>query len=188
MKKVYFLLVILMAAFTGWTQKTWDGPATGGSWTTATNWSGDVVPAATEIVHFAFGSTLAISNVPAMSLVGLIVTGNTTVTLSKPAGGGNNTLTITNPAVGNDFVIAAGSLLTLGTEINITLSAGAGGSIAGQMNINSGNTYTTSGVSTVTGTGVIQNSGILTSAAATNLVFQDGSTYIHARNGGPGGG
>ena len=184
MKKVYFLLVILMTAVTAWTQKTWDGPATGGSWTTATNWSGDAVPVATDIVQFDVGSTMAISNVPGLSLAGLIVTDGTNITLSKPDAGGNNTLTITNALAANDFAIAEGSVLTLGNEINITLSAGAGGSIAGQLNINDGNTYTTNGISTVIATGIIQNSGIVTSAAAANLIFQNAGTYIHARNGG----
>ena len=184
MKKVYFFLAIIMASSTARTQKTWDGPATGGSWATATNWSGDVVPIATDIVQFDVGATLAISNVPVISLAGLIITNGTNITLSKPAAGGNNTLTITNPNAANDFTIAEGSVLTLGNEINITLSAAAGGSIAGQMNINSGNTYTSNGISTITGTGIIQNVGTVTSAAAANLIFQDGGTYIHARNGG----
>jgi len=184
MKKVYFLLVILMAAITAWTQKTWDGPATGGSWTTATNWSGDAVPVVTDIVQFDVGSTMAILDVPVLSLAGLIVTNNTNITLSKPDAGENNTLTITNAAAANDFAITAGSVLTLGNEINITLSAGAGGSIAGQMNINSVNIYTSDGISTVTETGVIQNVGTITSAAAANLIFQAGGTYIHARDGG----
>ena len=142
MKKVYFFLAIIMASSTARTQKTWDGPATGGSWATATNWSGDVVPIATDIVQFDVGATLAISNVPVISLAGLIITNGTNITLSKPAAGGNNTLTITNPNAANDLTIAEGSVLTLGNEINITLSAAAGGSIAGQMNINSGNTNT----------------------------------------------
>ena len=184
MKKVYFLSVILMAAITAWTQKTWEGPVEGGSWTDPTNWSGDVVPAPTDIVQFDVGSTLTISEVPALSLAGLIVTNGTNITLSKPAAGGANTLTITNGTGANDFVINTGSLLTLGNEVNITLSAGAAGSIAGQINVNTGNTYESNGISTVTGTGVIQNVGIVTSAAAANLIFQNGGTYIHARNGG----
>jgi hypothetical protein len=37
--------------------KTWDGGGSGNNWSTAANWSGDVVPASTDDVVFAAGST-----------------------------------------------------------------------------------------------------------------------------------
>ena len=184
MKKFYVLLLAILSTAITWSQKIWDGPAVGGSWADALNWSGNAVPVATDVVQFGAGISGTISNVPNMSIAGLIVTAGANIILSKPDPGGNNTLTITNGAAATDFQVAAGSVLTLGNEINIATSAGSGGSIVGQLNVNANNTFTTNGATTVTSTGIINTVGTVTSAAITNLIFQSGGTYIHARNGG----
>ena len=125
MKKFYSLFLVLLMMITAQSQKrSWNGG--NGSWKDITNWTPAGTPLASDILEFnAVSGT--ISNVPTMSLAGLIVTNGANITLTKPAAGGNNTLTITNGAAANDFVVSAGSVLIQGNEINITLSAGAGG-------------------------------------------------------------
>jgi hypothetical protein len=178
MKKFYVLLLAILSTAITWSQRIWDGPATGGSWTTALNWSGNVVPAATDVVQFGGGVSGEISNVPTMSIAGLIVTDGANIILSKPVAGGSNTLTITNGAAATDFQIATNSVMALGNEINISTSAGAGGSIIGQLNVTANNTFTTNGATTVGATGIINNVGTVSSAAIANLIFQSGGTYI----------
>lgn len=183
MKKFYVLVLAILSAEATWSQKIWDGPNSGGNWTTAANWSDNTLPVAGDVVQFGVGVSGTINSVPNMSIAGLIISGGANVTLAKPAAGGSNTLTITNGAAATDFQVATGSTLTLGNEINITTSAGAGGSIVGQFNTGA-NTFTTNGATTVMSGGIINNAGTVTSAAITNLIFETGATYIHARNGG----
>lgn len=182
MKKNYlFLLLVLSAGSASWSQKIWDGPATGGSWATAANWNNNTLPVATDIVTFSSGVTGTITNVPNQNIAGLVVSGNSNITLSAPA---DRTLTVTDGSGANDISIANGSQLTLGTNVNLTLAAGAG-AIAGRLNVNADRTYTTTGITTVNAaTGILNNTGTIASAANNLLVFENGATYIHARDGG----
>ena len=170
-------------------QRTWDGPATGGSWATATNWSGNVVPAANEIVIFPTGINGTIANVNAgnnITLGGLVIQGNSNITLTNSA---NKTITIANGSGAIDFSIAATATLTISTNVDITLASGTAtnnttSSIAGVFVIAANRTFDTNNgnvLSTVTGT--IQNAGSVTGNVA-RLLFSNGSTYIHDRAGG----
>ena len=195
MKKLYFLLLTAVV-FTSaaWAQnKTWEGPATGGSWTSPANWSGNTVPAAADVVEFGVGISGTITNVPNMNLAGLVISNGANITLSKPTAGGTNTLSITNNGAANEFVISEGSTLTLGNEIDIRIINGNGGnqvraSIAGEFNVgdNDYNTNAANSITTVESTGLLRvgGSGSVTSTNANRLVFTADATYMHGRNGG----
>lgn len=191
MKKFYSLLIAIVVTATAWSQTTnWTG-AISTSWTTSGNWDNGVPVANTGIAVFSIGSSPSITNVPNITLGGLIVTGNTALTLSKPTAGGVNTLTIANTAAAIDFSITSGSSIALGNELNITLGAGSAGnpttaSIAGTFDLND-RTYNTSGsnvLTNVSGTIEVNAGGAVTSTAANELVMAATGTYIHAQNGG----
>jgi hypothetical protein len=192
MKKVYFLLLTVLLVATGWSQKTWIGPATGGDWGLGTNWSGGTIPTAADDVVFDGGISGAITNVADVTIRTLTITGNSTITLSYTGGAPNRTLTISN-ANGNgpiDFNVTEGSQLIIGggtSFVGIFLANNAKASIGGTLTINNGKTYNTNSNNnntTVTGTGVIDNRGNLLSSTAARMTFESGTTYIHARNGG----
>ena len=192
MKKFYVLLLGILSTAVTWSQKIWDGPATGGSWTSAVNWSGDAIPVATDVVQFGAGISGTISNVPTVSIAGLLVSGGANITFTQP-GAGTNTITITNGAAAVDFSIAASSTLILGTGVDISLANGTAldkttASFAGLLTLND-RTYNTNGsnlVTNVLGTGIVQvnGTGAIVSNNNLKLTFASGGTYIHARDGG----
>ena len=56
MKKLYILLITVLASGAAWTQnKVWNGPVNGGSWTTPANWSGNSIPNSGDVVEFGVG-------------------------------------------------------------------------------------------------------------------------------------
>jgi hypothetical protein len=182
MKKLYFLLTMILVVTMAWSQttRTWV-PSSGGSWNTGTNWNPVGIPAANDLVVFNTGFSGIVNNVPASITLGrLTVTNNTNLTLQATA---VRTLTMA-AGTGTDLVIDAGSALTMGTNINITLANNATATIDGTLTVNTGRTYDgnqTGNVTTVNGT--IQNSGSI-HGTITALLFQSGSTYIHTQNGG----
>ncbi len=184
MRKNYLLLLILivLSSATVWSQKIWDGPATGGSWALAANWNNNTIPVAGQTVTFDNGVSGAITNVPALSISGLVVSGNSNIILQAPAA---VTLNISNGTVSPDLTIDAGSEVTLGTNVNMTLANGATATVTGRLNVNANRTYTTTGITTIIArTGILNNAGTVTSTASDRLVFQDSAFYIHARDGG----
>lgn len=194
MKKLYILLLTVFVSGAVLAQnKTWVGPATGGSWMTPTNWSGNTIPGASDVVEFGVGIAGDITNVPAVTIAGLIVADGANITLSKPSAGGANLVTIANTNAGFEFVITEGSRLALGNEINLRLANGTAGnltraSIAGEFNVGA-QTYNTDGSNVVTSvqtTGVIgvSGSGGVISNSASKLQFLGDATYTHNRNGG----
>ena len=194
MKKLYILLITVLASGAAWTQnKVWNGPVNGGSWTTAANWSGNSIPNSGDVVEFGVGVSGTIINVPHMSISGLVVSGGANITLVKPAAAATNTLTIANTTAANEFVITEGSSLILGNGVNITLASGTGAnpnrsSIAGELNV-AGRTFNTNNsnvTTTVQSTGVLNvgDDGAVTSTNAARLIFAGNATYIHGRNGG----
>ena len=122
--KLRTLSLAIIIAYTTSAQKIWDGPLTGGSWATATNWNNNTLPVANDIVIFPTGISGTISNVNSgnnITLGGLIVQGNSTITLTNSS---SRTITIANGAGAVDFSINAGATLTMGTNVDITLAAG----------------------------------------------------------------
>jgi hypothetical protein len=189
MKRLSILLITFFIVTRISAQRIWDGPVTGGSWATATNWSGDVVPAPNEIVIFPTGISGTISNVNGgnnITLGGLIVQGSSNITLTNSA---NRTITIANGAGAVDFHIEVGAALTISANVDLTLAAGTAtnnttATIAGTFSISASRTFDTNNgnvLSTVAGT--IENYGTVAGNIA-RLLFLNGSVYNHARAGG----
>ena len=189
MKKPTLLLLLLLHLSKAYLQKIWNGPLTGGSWAAAANWSGNTVPATNDIVIFPPGISGTFSNVNGgsnITLGGLVIQGNSNITFTNSA---NRIITVSNGAGVNDFLIAAGSALTIGPNVDITLAAGSAtnntvGNISGTLLINTGRTFDANNgnvITTVNGT--IENSGTV-AGNTDRLSFANGSNYIHARAGG----
>ena len=190
MKKIYFLLMaILVTAMIARSQKTWVGPAIGGSWAVGANWSGGTVPGPADSVVLNGGISGSIINVASVTIRSLTVTGNSNVTLDYSGGGAARTLNISNDN-GNtalDLSITLGSQLTLaGTNFaGITLTTNANGIIAGILTVNTGRTFTTGAGNSITNvTGTIDNKGSVNSSDNNSLSFASGGSYIHSQNGG----
>jgi hypothetical protein len=189
MKRLRILLIAMLLVYTASSQKIWDGPATGGSWATATNWNGNTLPAPNDIVIFPAGISGTISNINSgnnITLGGLIVQGNSNITLTNSS---NKTITIANGTGAIDFSIEAGATLVIGTNVDITLGAGivtnnTTAAIYGTLTVNNNRTYdTNNGNVLTTVAGTIQNTGAVAGNTA-RLLFSNGSMYIHARAGG----
>jgi PKD repeat protein len=121
-----FLLVSLFALTRSAAQVTWTGAPTGGVWTTAANWSGGSVPAATDSIVLSTSATdtLLISDLPAtISLVKLRIGGTTKV---KFWGLTTSTVITVTGGAGTDVVIDSLASLTLASSSVI----GGAGSIA----------------------------------------------------------
>jgi hypothetical protein len=189
MKYPFILLISFISVLSLSAQKTWTGPATGGNWATATNWSGNQVPVTNDIVIFPTGITGTVSNVNAganITLAGLVIQGNSDITLTNSA---NKTITISNGAGANDLDIAINARLTIGTNVDLTLGSGTTtnittANIAGIFVIGANRTFdTNNGNVLTTVTGSILNSGTVAGNTA-RLSFSNGSSYEHARAGG----
>jgi hypothetical protein len=174
-----FILFLLSGFFTQvFGQKTWDGGAGTLSWTDANNWNPNVVPGATDVVVFN-AQTLAIINVPNVSISKLQITNNSNITL-RPQTSNNRTLTVTS-ATNDAILVEAGStLLITGIDaaIDRTLTLTTANTVGLQANINGtiivgihNNQVNAAGNFTKGGT----NATILINA---------GATYQHDRNAG----
>ncbi len=161
---------------------TWQG-ANNALWTTSTNWNPTrTTPAATDILQFNTGTTLTITAVPTQTIGNFVMSNSTTITLQ--AATASSTLTIGN-GTGTDLDVPSGSSLTIGTNVNVTLAASATANISGTLTVNSSRTYDTNGTTVVTTVnGTIINTGTVTCATATKLLFMSGSTYRHAQDAG----
>lgn len=160
---------------------TWN-VAGGGNWNTAGNWApARTSTAATDILVINNGGSKTITNVPTQTIGRLVISNNTTVTLS--GGGGSQTLTIANGS-GNDFEVEAGSTLIQNSNLeNITLSSNCAAEISGVYDVRG--TYNTSASGAVTTVwGELENMSVVTSTTTDKLVFKNGSIYQHNRNGG----
>ena len=99
------------------------------------------------------------------------------------------TITIANGPGFHDFAVAGGAVLTLGTNINLTLASGSpgnstGAGIDGDFIIEAGRTYDTDNADVETDVdGTIRNSGTVAGTAG-RLFFNASSVYIHAQNSG----
>jgi hypothetical protein len=112
--------------------KTWL-PTTGGAWTTASNWSGGIVPVTGDDVIINSDQTSNITGVPAITLNSLTVTGNCLLACASPSG---KLITITS-----SFYVASGVTCTMGAtsaRIVFTLSAGGVATIAGNFAFDGG--------------------------------------------------
>lgn len=198
MKKFFLFLVFIVLSVgfvSGQTTYTWVGP-NNGSWATAANWSSvpgglpRTTPATTDILQFNDGGTYTVTGLPTTQTIRqLVVSNNSNITLHAAASG--NVLSINGAASTANLSVASGSTLTLGSSVAFTLNfvttLNQQGSIAGTLNVNASNTFTTTTLTTspgVTVTGTLQNNGGTINGNATSLNFASGGTYIHAMNGG----
>lgn len=158
--------------------RTWDGGGGTLVWTTAANWSGDVLPVSGDDVVFNASGIYTITGVPSLSLNSLSITaGNVTFSSSSAS-----TLTI-GGNTGTDLVISNGASFILGTNLSITMASSSTADISGAFTINASRTWTITNSTncTVGSTGSIINSGTITGATTAKLIFQGNSIYTHAQ-------
>jgi hypothetical protein len=180
MKKIYAVTFFLMASLPILAQKSWNGGT--GSWAVPTNWTPVGVPADNATITFNTGTTFTITNVPTKPLNDITVTGNTQVTLQGVST--IATLTINN-STNDDVTVDAGSTLTIGPNLNMTLGNNAVASIKGTLDIGVNRSFNLgNGQSDVNVTGKIINRGVINTTPSGDINFADGSSYDHARNGG----
>jgi len=181
------LLLAVQAVVFAQTTYTWQGTA-GASWAVSTNWTPTrTTPATNDVLVFNGGGAESATAVPTQTIGQLIISGNTSVTLTS--GTGTLTLSIGQGVAGTDLDVQSGSSLTLangGTAFTVNYAGtSTTGSIAGQLTINTGVTWnTTTGTTPTTSvTSTVVNAGTVTGSAAT-LTFANGGTYQHNENGG----
>ena len=173
------LFVFMSAVLSSANTHTWV-PAAGGAWTTPTNWSPTGLPVAGDDIIINSDQSANITSVPNLAVNSLSVSGNCTLVGT----GGGTTLTI-GGAAGTDLTISLGKTLTIGTNLSITLANNATSTVNGTLTINAGRTFNTNGTGVITTViGTLMAIGNVTCTDATRLIFQNGSAYNHAMNGG----
>jgi len=190
MKKTLTLLSIVLFTsflFGAGVIYTWVGSSPS-SWATSTNWSPErTTPAVTDIIQFNTSAT--VTGVPTQTIAQLIITSNSTVTLSSTAA---VTLTIGN-AAGDSLYVGAGSTLNVSGSyaLTIALSSVGKGEIYGNISM-----YSTSGsiahrlTSSGSSNPIIFHSGsvmtfgpytggnVFGTTAFNSVIFQSGSIYV----------
>jgi hypothetical protein len=191
MRKFYSLITMLMIVTIASSQNTytWNN-ASGGDYQLETNWtparSAGII-AASDILLFNLGSSYTVNNIPSQT-VGRINVSAGTVSFAGAALA--TSLQINNNSGGADLIVADGaSFIQIASLETIVLGNAATGDISGTYSISTGATYNANGtntnaVTTVSGTGIIDNQGTLTSGAVARLAMTSGSRYIHAQNSG----
>jgi hypothetical protein len=183
MRKFYLFLTMMLVTAAGWSQGTytWVG-ANNGNWQTASNWNPNRnVRNALDTLLFTAGNTRTIISVNDDAVGRIRVANNTNITLAGTTG--TIDLTINN-GTGDDFIVEAGSTLTIGSTVDNTVFANnATGRIDGTLNIDGTMSLAGSSV-VVTVNGTLDNSNTVSNSTATKLVFASGGTYIHSQNGG----
>ena len=175
-----FVLLILTIENSSGATKTWiGGTGTNLNWTTGANWGG-TAPVAGDDIIFNTPGNLTFTTLPANVSYNSLTINQGTITL---AGGNTRTFTLGDNA-GVDFTVANGASFG-GSRINITLATNATATISGTLSVAANRTFNTNGTTVVTTvTGTLINSGTVTCATATKLLFNSSSTYQHALNGG----
>lgn len=175
MKKIITIALILVSFSTANAQISWDGGGGDNLWATAANWSGDVVPTATDEVQFNSGATLSVSiGSTAISAGQLKISNGTKLTLTASNATGATALTIAGLASGDDLTVDAGTELNASstntvsgatfTSVQINLATGATGSISGNMTF--GNT-----------SGTVATAHRLQALSANAITFQNGAVF-----------
>lgn len=86
----------------------------------------------------------------------------------------------------DDLTVASGGTLIIDHDTNLDDGPGTDLTVAGQMTVNTGDTFNTNSGATmsVSSGGQVTNSGSITTSGSTTTTFTSGSTYVHARDGG----
>lgn len=164
---------------------TWSN-ASGGSWTTAANWTpARNTPDATDVLVFNTPISGNITNVPSQTVAAVSISGGAIVNL---VGAGSNTLTIAGNSSTNDLSIATGSSLNSPAlpSVSVSILSGANASINGSYSTAAGGTL---GASAAGGIVFRNGSSFTTSVGFTGspfgssvnnaIVFQSGASYVH---------
>jgi hypothetical protein len=182
---------------------TWSGGASG-SWATASNWTPTRTTPATldQLTFDGGGSIVVVTDVLAAETIGqLLLSNNTALELQAAA---NAVVTIAGGS-GADLAVPAGSSLTLGgttSTLKIALATGTTGTVGGNVTfIGSDAAFGLNHQITATDVGAITfaNGSVMTAGANFTsipfgstpngaVVFESGSSYIHASGGVPSGG
>jgi autotransporter-associated beta strand protein len=168
---------------------SWQG-TDNASWAVAANWNPTrTTPATNDVLQFNDGTTKTITTVPTQTIGQMSVSNNTAITLQAAAG---VTLTIAGGS-GDDLTVGAGSHLNLGgsSAIVIALPTGVIGIISGLMIFSGSSLVAHRLTGTDNGSIIFANGSIFTAGtnlsgspfgttALNSIVFQSGSTYVHA--------
>jgi gliding motility-associated-like protein len=155
-------------------------PSAGGVWTAAANWLPATAPVGGDDIIISTDQTADITGVPALSINSMTISGNCVLVGT----GGGTTLTI-GGAAGTDLFVNAGKTLTIGANLNIALAGNSTSLIDGTLLVSAGRNCNINGAGVVTTVnGTIAAFGTVTCTTATKLLFQTGSSYNHALNGG----
>ncbi|MCX6309184.1 MAG: hypothetical protein NTY32_10270 [Bacteroidia bacterium] len=180
---------------------SWNGGVST-DWQVAGNWTPSRTAAAGDILQVNAGGSVTIINVPAAQTIAqLLLSNNTALELQAAA---NAVVTIAGGS-GADLAVPAGSSLTLGgttSTLKIALATGTTGTVGGNVAfVGSDAAFGLNHQITATDVGAITfaNGSVMT--AGTNftsipfgstpngaVVFESGSSYIHASGGAPSGG
>jgi gliding motility-associated-like protein len=162
---------------------TWNQTGATADFQIASNWTPSrLSPQPTDILQFDNNGITTATNVPTQTIGNLVISNGSNVTLQA---GAASTLTVGNVA-GTDLTVNSGTILSLGTNVNLTMAGSATSTIDGTLNVGSTSTFTTNAalsVTTVTGSGIVNNSGAI-AGSATGLIFNSGSNYNHTRDAG----
>ncbi len=163
----------------------WLGGTT--AWNVATNWAPSrTTPAITDILVIAKGGVLpTIDNVQTEQIAKLLVDSNTTVTIRSNGGPKTLTITTNNGPLNADLIVTAGSSFTHGINpggfVHITLGVNIStANISGIMQVPNSVTYNTDAANALTTvTGILRNSGTVTSTSVARVLVTSTGTYEH---------
>jgi gliding motility-associated-like protein len=192
----FLLLFVIAASSLAQTTRYWVGGATGGfnvaaNWSTALGGAGNGAPVNSDLliidgsdISSAAGlqtGAVTITGIVNRSLNRLSIVNSADVTLTAAA---NRTLTL-GGAAGNDFIIDGTSSLVISTNTRIILADAASALIDGTLTVDASRTYATNNAGALTTVnGSIISRGIVDCTSASRLVFNDGSQFEFARDGG----
>ncbi len=166
--------------------------ASGGAWTTGSNWTPSGPPSDGDKALFNNDAAFTVSSVPTTSIGAIEVAGNTSVTFTA---GAAQTVSLTGfgSGSGNALNVGADSLIIGGTNaITLSIQSGNTGRVSGAIRVGFNGSRITSSDSAgivVESGGIVIASGAAgglfgTSGTASSVVFDNGATYIHNSSGG----
>ena len=179
-------------------QYTWNQTGTA-SYATAANWTPTrTTPGVFDVLNFNNAATTTVTNVPTSETIGgLLISSNTVVTFATTTA---STITISNGVSGADLSVTNGSQLkVLSSSVqNITIAAGATGSVSGAMNFNGNGASTahqliatdTSSLTFNSGSVITQDTNFTgtlfgSSLPVNTVIFASGSTFIRISGSSP---
>lgn len=176
MNKFYTLLIFLMITVTAWSQtRAWNGG--NGSWNDATNWTPRGIPSSSDVLEFIDVSG-TISNVPDLSIRGLVISGGNIILNGKD--GNTKKITAGDVSLEKAIIINTGATLTIGHNLDIELANNTRAAIDGTLIVTSNRHYYTGETTKTIVNGAIRNEGGNIESANTTLAFESGAMYQHA--------